>query len=146
MMTKPGGHCGRRPVLDAHRQAERLRREHEILPGAIMPRPPLRRRIGLAFVSDRQAIVVLLRDPPGQAPAMAVQRMRHARRRFLDDGATAKRKAAVADAVRIRHQREAREAELGETCDAGLARGDQPVVARDPPPPPPTPPTPPPAT
>src|SRR5260221_6896042 len=89
----------------------------------------LRRRIGLAFVSNRQAVVALFRDLPGQAPAMPVQRMRHAGRRSLDHGATAKGETALTDAVRVRHQREAGEAQFGEAGDPGLARGDQPVVA-----------------
>ena len=60
---------------------------------------------------------------------MAVQRMRHAGRRRFDDGAAAKGEAAVADAIGIGHEREAGEAEVGKAGDAGLARGDQPVMA-----------------
>ncbi len=60
---------------------------------------------------------------------MAVQRMRHAGRRRFGDRAAAKGEAAVADAIGIGHEREAGEAEVGKAGDAGLAGGDQPVMA-----------------
>ncbi len=96
------------------------------LPRLIAPRPG----IGRMLVFDREAVVARLDDGPGQLPSVAVNGPCGAGRDRLAECPALEAEAPVTDAVRIGHQREAREVEILGARNGRNGAWAQPLDAR----------------